>query len=77
MNAIGDIIKMRAESSEKYEKEVRRLNRYLNDLVLSNDLKHKIRTHYFNKHLIEQKHDPSEEKEVLTTITPNLKTSLL
>ena len=45
--------------------------------MVSNDLKHKIRTHYFNKNLIEQQHDPNEEKQVLTTITPNLKASLL
>jgi len=46
-------------------KEVRSLNRFLSMLTISNDLKHKIRTHYFNKNLVESMHDPKEEKEVL------------
>jgi hypothetical protein len=68
---------MRAEPSERCGKELRTVNRYLNDVAISNELKHKIRTHYFHKHLIEQKHDVKDEETVIKTITPSLKISLM
>ena len=43
---------------------MRSLNRILGFLTATNDLKHKIRTHYFNKHIIDQTHDPSEEEQI-------------
>ena len=52
VNVIGALIKLKAESEEKYEKKVRSLNRCFNFLTLTDDLKHKIRTYFFNKHAI-------------------------
>lgn len=77
VNVIGSLIKMKAESEEKYEKEVRSLNRCLNFLAASSEIKHKIRTHYFNRHNIEKIHDPNEEKQLLQNMTPNLQKTLL
>jgi hypothetical protein len=77
VNVIGSLIKVRAESDEKYEKEVRSVNRFLNFLTIGSDLKHKIRTHYFNKHIIEKVHDLHEERTLLEKLTPSLKTALL
>ena len=62
VNVIGSLIKVRSEPEEKYEKELRSLNRILGFLDTTNDLKRRIRTHYFNKHIIEQIRDPNEEK---------------
>ena len=59
VNVIGELIKVRGEGEAKYDKEMRSLNRILGFLRTSSHLKHRVRTHYFNKHIIEQKHDPS------------------
>jgi hypothetical protein len=64
VNFVGSFIKVQAESSQKYEKEKRSLNRCMNVFTISHELKHKIRTHYFNKYIIETMHNANEEKEI-------------
>ena len=76
VNVIGSLIRMRAESDEKSDKEVRSLNRYMHILNISDELKFKIRSHFFNKHIIDKIFDSEEEKSVLDQLTPNLKTTL-
>jgi len=52
------------------------MNRCMNFVSITNELEHKIRTHYFNKHIIEKMHDPNQEKELLSNLTPVLKTAV-
>jgi hypothetical protein len=40
-------------------------------------LKHKIKTHYFNRHMIEKIHDPNEEHLLFQNLTPNLQKTIL
>lgn len=44
---------------------------------VGDELKHKVRTYFFNRHVIEQVYDPNEEKEILSALAPNLETALL
>lgn len=57
VNVIGSLLRLRTERDEKYEKENRTLNRYLNSLTLSQDIKLKVRSHFINKHKIEKTYD--------------------
>ena len=77
VNVIGSLIRLRTEQDEKYEKESRFLNRYLNALTLTQDLKLKVRSHFQNKHKVEKTLDSAEQQTVLENLTPVLKSSLL
>lgn len=52
VNVIGGLINLKAESQEKCGKQIRSLNRCLTFLNISDELKHKIRTYFFNKSAI-------------------------
>jgi hypothetical protein len=77
VNVIGGLLKMRAERDEKYDREIRLLNRYLNFLTLTQELKLKIRTHFFNKHEIEKTYDSGEERTVMDHLSIPLRNTLL
>ena len=59
VNYIGSLINMVGESKKIYEKDMRKLNRYLLKQDLPDQLKSNIRSHFFNKNKIEEVYDPS------------------
>ncbi len=52
VNYIGSLINMVGESKKIYEKDMRKLNRYLLKQDLPDQLKSNIRSHFFNKNKI-------------------------
>lgn len=59
VNYIGSLINMVGESKKLYEKDMRKLNRYLLKQDLPDQLKSNIRSHFINKNKIEEVYDPS------------------
>lgn len=72
VNYIGSLINMVGESKKIYEKDMRKLNRYLLKQDLPDQLKSNIRSHFFNKNKIEEVYDPSSEETIMNKLTANL-----
>jgi hypothetical protein len=72
VNYIGSLINMVGESKKIYERDMRKLNRYLLKQDLPDQLKSNIRSHFFNKNKIEEVYDPSSEETIMNKLTANL-----
>ena len=69
MNYIGTMIGMLGESQYIYEKDSRRLNKYLKNMHLPNKTKQKVKEHFYNKHQIEETYDADSEPFLFEKMT--------
>ena len=61
------------EATAIYEKDIRRLNRYLKTLSLPDRLKEKVKEHFYNKHKIEEVYDAELEENLFRKMTEDLR----
>jgi hypothetical protein len=57
VNFVGTMIGVLGESKALYEKDIRRLNKYLKSTKIPNRVKSKIKEHFYNEYQIEQVYD--------------------
>jgi hypothetical protein len=76
MNYIGSLLNILGESKASYEKEIRKLNNYLKNLQVNNDLKDQARSHIFNKYKTLEHYDKEEEDQVRDGLNDKLNENL-
>lgn len=67
---------MVGESKKLYQKDMRKLNRYLLKQYLPDTLKSNIRSHFFNKYKIDEVYDPSSQETIMNKLTFPLTTQI-
>ena len=62
LNYIGSVLNIFGEDKKKYESEIRRLNNYLNNLYISDEIKDEARSYLFNKYKTLKVYNKVEEE---------------
>lgn len=76
LNYIGSLLNIFGESKASYEREIRKLNNYLKNLEVKDDLKDQARSHIFNKYKTREYYDKEEEDEVKGGLNEKLNDNL-